>query len=405
MRVSGTPRFPILAAAFIAATLAIPARAIPAEAAGSMRTAEAAAATQVNQWTFRVIADPAVVRAGPDPTAPAVDSFAKGGQVKSFAAEGAWIRFLITRPDGSVIVGYVAATDLELLETKEEAAADYWKVEEDSYFGRGIVVRLSGGYGTFGGGDLRSGSQNLFQIKVDQLLAQGYEFETEDPMEFGSRTSFEAEFLYHLSSRFALGVGVGAAWSRDTGEYTYASSDQGNQLVNYGAQAVPRLRTYSYRAILSYLLPINKRLALRLSGGPMLVQAKFFYLGLTPIGTQGQETFNQTAASTGLGAHASLALELNLNEQASFFLEVGGRAGRLSGFEGTQDTNTVIIPPAAQDVEVSGTLYAVEIGGRRFSWCSPIRPKFPGLVMRPSTISSASTSASASRSGFKTMRP
>ena len=347
-----------LAAALSAFALTIPVLTIPAEAA----------AAQSIEWTFQVIADPAVVRTDPDPAAPAVGSFAKGGQVKSFAAEGAWIRFLITRPDGSLVIGYVAAADLKLLETKEAPAVDYWKVEADAYYGRGLVVRLSGGYGTIGGGDIISGTRDRYQANVDKLLALGREFETENPMSFGSRTSFDLQLLYHLSARFALGLGGNVASSRVFAESTYTkimTDTLTSGLANVGAKAEPKLQTVGYQAIASYLLPINKRLSLRLSGGPLLAQVKFRYYGTTTLPT-GLEYFYQKMSAHGFGAHASLALELNVNEQASLYLEAFGRAARISGFEGTQATNLTARNGWTENEELSGTLYAVETDAGTF---------------------------------------
>ena len=344
MRVSNARRSHILAAAFIVGTLAIPALTIPAEA-------------QIHQWTFRVIADPAVVRAGPDPIAPVVDSFAKGEQVKSFAAEGAWIRFLIARRDGSVVIGYVAATDLALLETKEEAAADYWKVDSEAYNGPGFVIRLSGGYGMLGGGDVPTGVADRYQAAVDQAEARGYNLVLDEPLGFGSRISGDLDILYHLSPRFALGLGGSYASTRAFADYSYADY--------YGVTAEPKLRTTGYRLIVSYLLPLSKLLSLRLSGGPMLAQTKFEYSSVTLL-PSGEEKFGQTANATGFGAHASLALELNLNEFASIFIEACGRAGRITGFEGSQISEAPGPSGWTETDEQSGTLYAVEAGGRTF---------------------------------------
>ncbi|MDD8026048.1 MAG: hypothetical protein PHI34_06010 [Acidobacteriota bacterium] len=323
----------------------------------------AADAGQTAEWTFRVIADPAVVRIRPDAAAPAVDSFAKGEQVKSYAAEGAWIRFLIARRDGSVVIGYVAATDLEIITTKEEEAANFWKVETDAYQGRGFAVRLSGGYGMLGGGDIPAGAADRYQDAYDRALAQGYALVANNVMAFESRISGDLDILYHLSPRLAVGLGGGFSRTRSLADSTLTYRGVLNEA--YGVKAEPQLRTFNYRAVVSYLLPIDKLLSLRLSGGPMLAHTKFLYSCVTLLPT-GEESLNQTASATGFGAFASLALEVNLNEQASIFVEVFGRAIRISGFKGKQVLDATGLSGWVDTFEQSGTLYATETDGRTF---------------------------------------
>lgn len=335
--------------------LSVLALAIPSEAAGPSKRPSESSSAQAIEWTFRVTADPATARIRPDPAAPAVAFLAKDSQVKSYAAEGSWVRIIIARQDGSVVIGYVSSTDLESLEIHQNETASFWRTEKDDYYGPGFSLLLSGGYGTIGGGDIPAGAANYYQAMIDQLSVK-YKFGGGNPMAFGSRASVDLGLLYHLSARFALGLGGDAAWSRALAD-TYAMA--GERLTSLGVQAIPRLYTVSYRAIASYLLPITKQLALRLSGGPMMVRTQFDYSCSAKLPGIA-ENFVLSANAFGFGAHASAALELNVNESASLFLEAFSRAARLSGFEGTQKTNKTSTGGWVASGDSTGTLYAVD---------------------------------------------
>lgn len=315
-----------------------------------------AAAAQVTEWTFRVTADPAPVRARPDPAATQVDSFAKGLTVKSYAAEGAWIRFIITRQDGSVVIGFVAASDLELLDSKVEEAADFWTDPGDDYRGAGLVFRFAGGYGTLGGGDVPRGTETLYRDLASYIDAwPGYAFIREDPLSFKTRTTLIGEALYHLTPRFGLGLGASLSFARAFGERVY------EKFFPYESKLLiePNIRTIAYFLTAAYLLPLNKLLSVRLSGGPLLAQTRYLCHGISPVYERRWELVQQVNG-WGLGAHAAAALEINLNEKAAIFLEAAGRAGTVRGFEGMQDV-TFTAANGALDIErVSGTLYAVE---------------------------------------------
>lgn len=345
------------AAAFILA-LALAAQAFPA-APAPPPAAEPGGDVQSNEWTFRVVADPAVVRLRPDPDAPAVDSFAKGALVKSYSPEGAWIRFIIARKDGSVVIGYAASTDLELVETRELGPADFWVVEEDAYHSRGVNFRLTGGYGTIGGGDIIAGSKARFQEAVEWFQARDYVTMENPPVVFSSRSGFGVEMTYNLTPRFGLGLGGTVSWSRTFPESTF---DKGYATRYGSADAELNLRTIDYRAVAFYLIPLNKLLSIRVYGGPLLAHVRYWYHGMT-TGFEQQMNFVQQTTAKGFGAHAGAALELNINEKVSLYLEAAGRAGKISGFEGLQ-SEEVTISPSSETEALNGTLYAVDVGGR-----------------------------------------
>ncbi|GEM_PF-3350300 len=350
------------AVAVVSFILAIPAA--QAAAAPEPRDVTASAAVfmeigQSNEWTFRVVADPAVVRLRPNPDAPAIDSFAKGALVKSYAPEGAWIRFIIARQDGSVIIGYAASTDLELVETREQAAADFWTVEEDAYHGRGLNFRLTAAYGMIGGGDLIAGSKNRFQDSVEWFQARDYVTMDNPPVVFSSRSGFGAELAYNLTPRFGLGLGATISWSRTFPESVF---DKGYITRQANADAELNLRTMDFRAVASYLIPLNKLISIRLYGGPLLAIVRYWYHGMNS-GFEQQQNFVQQTTGRGFGVHAGTALELNINEQVSLYLEAAGRAGKISGFTGLQ-SDEITVGNSSNTEELNGTLYAVDVGGR-----------------------------------------
>jgi hypothetical protein len=113
----------------------------------------------------------------------------------------------------------------------------------------------------------------------------------------------------------------------------------------------------------SYLLPLNKLLSLRLSGGPMLAQVRYTCQGTSPALERYWSTLVEVSAM-GFGAHAGAALELNLNERGAIFIEVSGRAGTVSGFEGKQNNNFLYYTGMSDIYRVEGTLYAKEAENR-----------------------------------------
>jgi hypothetical protein len=317
------------------------------------------ALAQATQWTFRVVADPAVVRARPDAAASPIDAFLKGAVVKSYAAEGAWIRFLVTRKDGTVFVGYVSASDLELVEMKDEEPVDYWTSPDEAFRGKGFLFRFSGGLGTLGSGDLLAGTTDRFQTQIEMLENLGYAYVRDDPMAFKTRTSFSGELLYHFTPRFGLGLGAAVAYAHTFGESVYAKYFP----VENRAQVEPNIRTMAYFVTASYLMPLNKLLSVRLSGGPMFVTAKYTFHGMTPA-VEIQTDFIQRADGSGLGAQAGIALELNVNEMGALYIEVSGRAGAIRNFTGTQSGSTVLANHMAYEDETAGSLYAVQTEGK-----------------------------------------
>ncbi len=328
--------------------------------AASVLVAPSPALGQATEWTFRVAADPAVVRAQPDAASPRVESLAKGTTVKSYAAEGAWIRCIIARPDGSVVIGYVAASDLELVDSKAEEAADFWTDPGDAYHGAGFVFRFSGGLGTIGSGDILKGTDGHFQNLIEYLESYpGYEYLRETPLSFRTRNTFGGELLYHLSPRFGLGLGVSYASSHAYGEKVYMKFFPIEAKVNID----PKITTLAYSVIASYLLPLNKILSLRLSGGPMLAHVRYLCQGTSPVLDRFWSTLVDVSAM-GLGAHATAALELNLNERGAIFIELAGRAASIRGFEGRHNNNFMYYNGTSEIIRVEGTLYAVETDNR-----------------------------------------
>ncbi len=314
---------------------------------------------QAAEMTFRVTADPAVVRLGPDAASPAIDAFAKGALVKAYAAEGAWIRFAIARRDGSVVLGYVAAADLELAEGRERAEAGFWVVEEEAYHGRGINFRLTGALGNIGSGDLVDGGETRYLDSLAWFLARDYTMVEEQSVSFATRSGFGIDMTYNLTPRFGLGLGMTVSWSRDMPDSRFERSPA---TLQARASSELNLLAMDYRLIASYLVPLGKLLSFRVYGGPLLAHLRFFYHGMVN-GFEEQQNFRQTVRGQGLGAHAGAALELNLNENVAIFLEAAGRTARVSGFEGTED-DELIIDKSSDTLSTSGTLYAVDVDGR-----------------------------------------
>ena len=300
----------------------------------------------------------------PDFAAPIVDSLAKGTVVKSYAVDGAWVRFLVTRKDGSVAIGYANASDLEMIKEGDEDEAGVWapgEMPDKAFRGKGHIVRIFGGFGMLGGGDLPTAARNRFTAEINLIEASGEKALSQINPAFRSRLSFGGEYLYPLTPRFSLGLGIYAAYGKALGSGIFSWSHR----VSNRIRAEPNLQTTAYFATASLLLPSDKRSAIRFSGGPMFVTARFSYHGTTPQRMYKMD-FAQEATASGFGIQGGVALEININRRSAFYVELMGRAGLIRGFHGTQVTTIDRSATAGTtDVEtMTGPLYVVETGGR-----------------------------------------
>ncbi len=322
--------------------------AIPVQGAGSTGMSETAA--QAWEWTFRVTADPAPVRAAPDLAAPQIETLAKGAQVRSFAAAGAWIRVIITRRDGSVVIGYASVNDVELVDTVMNESAIYWTSLEDGYRGARLAVRFSAGLGTSGGGDVVRGSKDLLWVIAAQLEKLGYRPVRQERPPFPPRTSYNGEILYRMTPRFEAGLGASKESAHSASEFN--ATQHSRAMVEPGIDALTAFAT------VAYLLPINRSASLRLSGGPLLTRVRYSIRGTYPT-SEARINVDQTAAAWGLGARLGAALEINLGARKALFFEVSGRDGVVRGFRGTEDS-LLMVGHWMEDIRhIDGPLCAV----------------------------------------------
>jgi hypothetical protein len=200
------------------------------------------------------------------------------------------------------------------------------------------------------------------------------------------------EVLYHLTPRFGLGLGASLSFARTFGERVY------ERFFPYESKLLiePNIRTFTYFLTAAYVLPLNKLLSVRLSGGPLLAQTRYICHGISPVYELRWELVQQVNG-WGLGAHAAAALEINLNEKSAIFLEAAGRAGTVRGFEGMQDDTQTAANGGLDIQRISGTLYAVETdSGTRLLVLSD-----PALAPGPAREAGYSLAGIEARFGFR----
>ncbi len=91
-----------------------------------------------SEWKLKVTVDAAAVRLKPELEGPIAAIVPKGTILQSYEATGAWYRVLTTSAkDGTSVIGYIATSDVEVLEEKTAPPEDFWPVQAQLYRGIG----------------------------------------------------------------------------------------------------------------------------------------------------------------------------------------------------------------------------------------------------------------------------
>jgi hypothetical protein len=312
------------------------------------QTAAAQTATTA-AWTLKVSVEEAAVRLGPDLEGPVVLVAPKGLVLKAYEARGAWFRVLAVSPrDGTAVIGYLATSEVEILEEKPGPAADFWPATAPPYHGLGLIIRLSGGLGLVSSPDVDASTDGMAALGGEAFLDRGYSPVTQDaaPLRAGPFLGFDA--LWALTPRLAVGAGFGYSRAARDNSYTYNLDpnqnfdDPGSVVLradmygrNFYYTGSVLLRTDMVRLSAAYTIPLSRAAGLVLTAGPALYRVQYVQ------DTSWNDALSawrdrQDVRQTRLGAHASLALEINLNNRVGMFFEALGRLVRFSGLTGTE---------------------------------------------------------------------
>ncbi len=285
-----------------------------------------AQAVQSVEWRLQVKAASALVRASPYADGAVLLTLAKGTMLPSFEKTGEWFRVVVETGEGGLtVVGYVAASDVEVMKAVVRAVGDFWTEESGEFRGLGLSVKLSGGAGFLNGGDFARASRGMFLAWADAILAQDVEpYERVENFKLKG-LELEGELLYRLTPRLSLGLGSGFLDATGRGALNY--------FVGGGAsvrlEVKPIITIVPLRLGLTFALPIHRLFNVYAEAGPALYWAKLSHQMMISLWNYGQ-----AATGRALGIHGGCGLELVLTSRGCWFVEIQGRYARFNGFSG-----------------------------------------------------------------------
>ncbi len=287
---------------------------------------------QTAEWTLTVAAEPARVHLKPDASSPVAATLAKGTVLKSAVKAGAWFRVVVEAGrGGALVIGYVAAADVEIAQTAGEAP-DLWEEAPEGYRGTGLSVRVGGGFLFFGSGDISSGTLGEFDRISSSLVASGANITLKKRTSVRSGADITGDIIYRLGSRTGLGIRFDYFRSYRESSLRYAF---GSDVNEYTLDTKPFIDVYAIRPGFYYERPLTSRLRFLANGGPALyvVSYRFSRRFIVP----GQEDdIRQEVKANRLGIQGGVGLELELNQRAGLYVEAQGRYARITGLKGTE---------------------------------------------------------------------
>lgn len=314
------------------------------------------AGQQALEWKLEVSVESAQIHLKPDVNSPVVATVPRGTILKSYVKEGEWFR-VIPEPgqEGVVSIGYIAPSDVSILEEKTQKGADYWQPQAERFRGIGLTVKISGGMSTVARGDIDRGALGIFDSGVASLTAQGFTMLSKTTHQFRSRYTLGADIILRLSSR--LGIGVGAEHMRTSSEYYQQYGRNSIQTNTMGSN--PNIDSIAIRLVLQYEFPFSKLLKAYVDGGPSLNLADYALGFSSPAGGEFEETMVQDAKGRALGVWGGAGLEITLNNRVGFFLEAQGRYAKIENFKGSEFSEKWVNYQSTSS-RTEGSLYLLE---------------------------------------------
>jgi hypothetical protein len=308
------------------------------------------------EYKLRVAVKSAAAHLEADMKSPVIAELPQGTLLSSYYSDGVWFRVVLpTGKEGIVLIGYVSRLEVDILEEKVKAPPDFWGQTPEDFRGLGIIVKLTGGLGYFGQGDIDKGAGGLFDQNVDILAASGYDLQQKDPQPFHVGPEAGLDIFYRLSSR--LGVGLGGSFLHAKG----GSSLQFTEKLIYAQSlwSVPVVDAIGIRLKVFYDLPLLSWLGLNVHGGPSFFHLNYDY-SLTYSTTTSSQNYYQKAKADCLGFHGGLGLTFRINPQTAFVIEAQGRYARFTDLKGSEKLVQTNSQNFAVTTQTSGSVYYVE---------------------------------------------
>jgi hypothetical protein len=297
----------------------------------------------------------ASVRINASDTSRVIATLPKGTIMTSYESDGNWLRVVLPPgKDGIVVIGYIAKSDVEILEEKIQKPRDFWAEDEEKYTGMGLHLKIAGGWAFFRSGDIDQGAKGLFEIGANSVSARGVDFLAKSVKPITSGFKLGGDIVYDLSPR--IGVEVGVGYTKTRGDDTYRYSQFG--IYQNTMDSATNITVLTFRLGAFFTLPLGRLINFHLNAGPALFITDLSY-GRNDRGKGFEESLNIDGQATILGFQGGVELELRLLERVSLFFDLQGRSAKISNFQGSEQTagreNDIPIP----SVQKSGTLYYV----------------------------------------------
>ncbi len=194
-----------------------------------------------------------------------------------------------------------------------------------------IDFKISGGLSYLQLGDWNAHLTGWNDSRRKDVEAEGGKVISENqPLHWS--LEMEGEFIYSLSSRFAVGLGTGYIHGKvDDSAETLTDSITVLNFNNFKVSAIP-LKTKAY-----YVLNVSPKARISLGGGVGYYFARLNQHYRREPGTGYWIETDMTGKCSGFGAEGSISFEYAVKSSLSVFIEGLGRYARISGVTGTRE--------------------------------------------------------------------
>jgi len=297
----------------------------------------------------------AAVHLKPDNESPVIGSLGRGTVIKSYKSEGGWYR-VVFAPEKDLIsmIGYVIASDVDILDEKDLSLSNPWKPSAESFRGIGLSVQLGVGISFFPGGDLSTGTRGMYNDLAASISNMGFPLSDKYFLDLKSAADISADIEVQVGPRIFLGIG---------GDYISAHRIDKIGFSEHGiyrtATSVPTIVLYAVRPSVYYRIPFSRMFHFILGGGPAVYFSTYEYcrtLGTSLL----EETFRQSARNTIFGAQAAAGFQVYLNNRTALVLQAIGRYARGSNLKGEEEYDRIYNTLDVSLQDYQGTLLLVQ---------------------------------------------
>ncbi len=308
------------------------------------------------EWKLKVSVAQASIRINAAETSRIIATLPKGTIINSYEAEGNWYRVtLAPGKEGIVLIGYVARTDVEILEEKSNKPTDFWGKDQERYEGIGFHLKLAGGWAFYQSGDIDPGEKGLFDIWTNTVAARGVEFEQRTVSPLHSGFNLGGDVICDLGPKLGVGLGFVYTHTIHADSYTY------NELKAYenSLESSTDLTVFTFKLSAYYTIALGRQIKIELNAGPALFYANLDYT-LSDNGREFWDKMNLTGKAWKAGVQGGLGVQFGLNERVAFFVDVRGRYAKISNLAGSGFVSSGDNGMSAQSTTTTtGTLYFV----------------------------------------------